>query len=92
MPNNPPQITHVAIMYEGVLYHMPKPCRHHHVIREIAAHNGVGIQGPDTQGFMDEDGKFYTRRAAFVLASDNGQLKRREGGYQGPELYSEDLW
>ena len=34
-------------MYEGVLYHMPKPCRHHHVIREIAAHNGVGIKGPD---------------------------------------------
>ena len=41
-------ITHVAIKYNGVVYSLPKPNRHHHVIRSIPG----GIAGPDVQGFL----------------------------------------
>lgn len=84
-----PRITHVAVKYQGVVYSLPAPNRHHHVIRMIG-----GINGPDEQGFLDNNGNFLTRRQAMLLARGNGQLKRREGPehYQGPELYSEDLW
>jgi len=44
------------------------------------------------QGFATEDGTFLSRREAFDLAAVNGQLKRKPGGYDGPELFSEDLW
>ena len=86
------QITHVAIEYAGKVYSLPAPNRHHHVIRSIAAENGEGINGPDVQGFLDETGRFLSRIAAYAMACDTGQIKRRAGGYNGAELYSEDLW
>lgn len=82
-----PRITHVAIRYAGETWQLPAPNRHHHVIRAIG-----GIKGPDVQGFADENGTFLNRRQAMTLAMLNGQLNRRPGGYQGPELFSEDLW
>ena len=87
-------ITHVAISYEGVVHSLPKPNRHHNVIRMIASQNGVGIRGPDVQGFVTNHNRFLNRREAYELAVQNKQLARREGPqfYQGNELYSEDLW
>lgn len=85
-------ITHVAIQYAGKTYSLPAPNRHHDVIRLIAAENGVGIAGPDVQGFLDFDGNFLNRKDAFVHVSKSGQLKRIPGGYNGGNLYSEDLW
>lgn len=92
--NETTQITHVAIKFNNKVYQLPPPNRHHDIIRLIASENGVGINGPDVQGFVDEDGEFLTRKQAFALACVNGQLKRRTdpGTYQGNELYSEDLW
>jgi hypothetical protein len=86
------QITHVAIQYAGKTYSLPAPNRHHNVIRMIAAENGVGIRGPDKQGFLDETGKFLNRKDAMLIAQATGQLNRRPGGYNGDDLYSEDLW
>lgn len=87
------QITHVAIQYAGKTYSLPAPNRHHHVIRMIAKENGVGINGPDVQGFLDSDGNFLTRLEAMKLAKENGQFSRNpDDGYQGDELYSEDIW
>lgn len=82
-------ITHVAIAYKGNIYSLPAPNRHHHVIRMIG-----GISGPHEEGFLDACGRFHGRIAAMELAKDNGQLQRTPGvkNYQGPELYSEDLW
>jgi hypothetical protein len=82
-------ITHVAIAYKGKIHSLPAPNRHHHVIRMIG-----GMGGPHEEGFLDSDGRFFGRIAAMELVKDNGQLKRRPGAnhYQGPELYSEDLW
>lgn len=45
------------------------------------------------QGFQSERCPFLTREDAMVLASVNGQLRPRAlGQYDGPELFSEDLW
>lgn len=46
------------------------------------------------QGFLDEDGIFYTRVEAWKHAFCNGQLTSipLNDKYQPTELYSEDLW
>ena len=83
------QITHVAIKYNGTIYSLPAPNRHHSVIQMIG-----GVYGNDVQGFLDDSGEFLTRKEAYVLAVQNGQINRLKGDqyYQGGELYSEDLW
>lgn len=83
------KIVGVAVKHNGKIYSLPEPNRHHHVLRMIG-----GIYGPHEEGFILDDGVFIGRRLAMCLARDNGQLKRREGSqfYQGPDLYSEDLW
>lgn len=81
-------ITHVAIKYDGMVYSLPKPNRHHDVIRMIG-----GIAGPDVQGFLDDKGYFLTRKQAFIHAQFHGQvLPRAPGQYNGDQLFSEDLW
>ena len=44
------------------------------------------------QGFFDNDGNFLTRKEAYKVARKAGQIKRKAGGYDGVELYSEDLY
>lgn len=84
-----PKITHVAIKHAGKVHSLPAPNRHHHVIRAMG-----GIPGPDIQGFLDDTGRFLTRKQAFRLASANGQIIRPTdpSTYQGDQLFSEDLW
>ncbi len=90
-------ITHVAVRYEGKVYSLPEPNRHHDVIRHIAEVNGtgnkplVGIYG-DNQGFLDESGRYLIRKAALLNAKLNGQLKGPQKEIIGGELYSENLW
>lgn len=86
---NPQQITHVAIKYANKVFSLPAPNRHHDVIRMIG-----GISGPDVQGFLDANGVFLNRKQAFEVAAQTGQIKRSDkpGTYQGPQLFSEDLW
>lgn len=81
------QITHVAIVYNDTIYCLEKPNRHHDIIRIIG-----DISGPDIQGFLDEDLNFLTRKEAFKVAKENGQFLRSLEGYQGDELFSEDIW
>ncbi len=40
-------------------------------------------------GFVDEDGKFYTRKEANKFAVENGQIPESQ---RGDSLLSEDLW
>lgn len=86
---DPKQITHVAIKVGNKVYSLPSPNRHHDVIRMIGNEADRGIQG-----FLDENNVFLTRKQAFCVAQETGQLNRRPGPghYQGPELFSEDLW
>ena len=44
------------------------------------------------QGFYTDRQEFINRHEAYRLALTNEQLKRHAGGYDGPELFSEDLW
>jgi len=43
------------------------------------------------QGFADQFGKFLTRKEAYIIAKDNGQIIR-DIGYEADELYSEHLY
>lgn len=81
-----PRITHVAIQYNGKVYSLPKPNRHHHVIRMIG-----GIHGPNMQGFLDNDGRFLDRKAALRVALAAGQVLDPVD-IRANQLFSEDLW
>jgi hypothetical protein len=85
-----PQITHVAIKFLGEVYSLPRPNRHHDVIRKIVFDDKVAesVDG-DEQGFLDEDGRFLTRHRALRLAQVNGQY---DGEGRLGMLFSEDIW
>lgn len=85
-------ITHVAIRCNGKVYSLPKPNRHHHVIWMIAKEidNRVDASGDD-QGFLDENGVYYDRRSALILALKNNQVKDMKDIRAG-RLFSENLW
>lgn len=87
-------ITHVAIIYKDKTHSLPAPNRHHNIIHNLSKEYGIDSGGEAIQGFLDSEGNFLNREQAFILASKNGQLKRRTGPkyYQGNELFSEDLW
>jgi hypothetical protein len=89
MSNERTPITHVAIRFRGVVYSLPRPSRHHHVIREIIRLNpDVCSVSGEEQGFLDESGRFLSRAAALVSAVKFGQLRAEPRGV----LTSEDLW
>ena len=83
------RLTHVAIRFRGVLYALPAPNRHHHVIREIMRQNpDLCSVNNDEQGFLDEFGHFLNRKQALVSAVLFNQLRTEPRGV----LTSEDLW
>lgn len=91
-------ITHVAIRFQGKVWSLPRPYRHHHIIRVIMYLDGkfgngnltaVDTHGDD-QGFLDDTGKYLTRREAEVVAQQCNQIKN--GKIIGGVLTSEDLW
>lgn len=88
-----PRITHVAIKFQGTTYSLPAPNRHHHVIRLIVDTTGVSNVSvyPDEQGFLDETGRFLTRKQALISALQNNQVKDPSKVMLGM-LFSEDLW
>lgn len=94
-------ITHVAIRFRNQVWALPKPNRHHDVIRLIAEETadlkGIGnIYAPrDDQGFLDHLGRYMSRKQAFFDARACGQLihqERSSSAMKLGELYSEDLW
>lgn len=87
------KITHVAIRFNGVVYSLPAPNRHHHVIWHIVQTTGcssVDVR-EDDQGFLDESGRYLTRRAALVSARMYNQIKNPDDIRMG-KLFSEDVW
>lgn len=87
------EIVGVAIRDQhGTAHTAPRPARHHDLLR-LFHDVGLHCPGPAAQGFVLGDGTFVSRRRAYGIAMNNGQLlPRPAGGYDGPELYSEDLW
>lgn len=87
-------LTHVAIRFQGKIWSLPAPNRHHNVIRMIVRETGVqtvDVDLRDDQGFLDENGTYYGRAPALVHALACGQLKDRPEP-MAQYLYSEDLW
>lgn len=79
-----------AVLLGGEVYSLPSPKRHHDVVIMMYER---GLDPRGEQGFLLSDGRFCTRRAAYLVAEQAGQLlPRQPGGYDGLELYSEDLW
>lgn len=85
---------------KDLILFVPQPGRHHNVLHSLRNN----FEGPnerthssyvgEVQGFLTDKGEFLDRRAALIHVRDCGQpLLRQHGvGYQGDELFSEDLW
>lgn len=97
----PPSVEHITGVAlkepkRGTTWVCEKPKRHHDVfaMMENEGANPFCDSPHDCQqGFHTSTGRFVTRLEAMPIAKAAGQLIRPErGGYQGPELFSEDLW
>jgi hypothetical protein len=88
-----PPITHVAVRFAGRIFSLPRPNRHHHVIWKIVEETGAETvdSRDEDQGFLDESGRYLTRKQALVNALLNKQVKD-ESEIRLGQLYSEDVW
>lgn len=86
-------ITHVAIRFQGKVYSLPPPNRHHDVIKLIIQKTGVKYVDArdDDQGFLIDGETFCRRKPALRIARECEQLKPGRDGMYG-KLYSEDVW
>lgn len=87
-------ITHVAIRFQGKLYSLPAPNRHHDVINLIREQAGVETVDArdDDQGFLANGVVYCRRKPALRIARECGQLKPDCLGAKLGKLYSEDVW
>lgn len=87
------RITHVAIRVDGEVFSLPEPNRHHDVIALIIrTTDHVTVEAyDDDQGFLDEDGRYLTRKQALVNALMHDQVKDPDN-IRADMLFSEDLW
>ena len=78
-----------AILLDDVIHTLPRPARHHDIIRKLAAEgHPTPIQG--VQGFVLSDGQFATRKVARLVAKRAGQVPKSPTP-PGP-FTSEELW
>lgn len=98
-------IVAAAIKFPGreghaLVCHVPRPGRHHNVLHSLrmqykapSARTHKSYEG-EVQGFLTDAGEFLDRRAAMLHVKECGQTMLRTPGigYQGDELFSEDLW
>jgi hypothetical protein len=78
--------THVAIKINDLIYTLPKPYRHHHIIKKLSELGINTYEHKDTQGFIF-NGEFVNRSDGAVLAEQTGYILKTP-----PSLFSEDLW
>lgn len=91
-PAEPPlRVVAAAVQAHGLTFSLPPPARHHNVLRLM---HDLGLpDGPSWitgQGFLLSDGRWASRRDAWLVAVATGQLLDRAG--RGPDLFSEDVW
>jgi hypothetical protein len=98
-------IVAAAIQFPGkdcdLICFVPAPGRHHNVLHSLWHQFKEGKKdrtpqsyADEIQGFITDKGKFLDRLSAMRHAVECGQpMLRKPGiGYQGDELFSEDLW
>lgn len=83
-------IVAAAIKYGNVVAFVPKPGRHHDVIRAWFEQTSMTTRGENEQGFITSEGKFVNRHLAMGIALKHNQIIKKHGH---PEmLFSEDMW
>lgn len=91
---NPPRIVCAAVRYpDGKMLVGPR----HFDYTMLLQHQALKIEfeeGESEKGFVDQEGKFYTRQEAWKLAEANGQILYRPEAYekQVGTLFSEHLY
>lgn len=92
------RIVAAAIKQNGMVCSVPRPGRHHDVIRAMAA-AGIPIPIVGEQGFVTSDGDFVGRREARQIAERAAQIIAGRIDADGvpytadhPLLFSEDVW
>lgn len=85
----PLRVLSVAYRLDDLVISLPAPARHHEIAIKLERLKPRVTES----GFLLSDGEFATRARAYKVAEAAGQLlPRRPGGYNGPDLYSEDVW
>lgn len=79
-------IVAAAIERNGLVFSMPAPARHHHILHHMSKVEEIDALDVE-QGFLTSMGIFVRRRQARRIAWKSGQIST-----DGPELFSEDLW
>lgn len=87
---SPPRIVCAAVQLKDGLV-VPSARHFDMTMRLVIASLGKEKLPGATQGFIDQHGRFYSRQEAWMVASENGQLRRRVPGDEGT-LYSENLY
>lgn len=80
-----------AVRRNGLIFTMPRPSRHAHILDLMDAESVSGALGEE-QGFLLSDGTFANRAFAMSVARNSGQVPKVGGTFQESELFSEDLW
>lgn len=82
------RIVSAAVKCNGLILSLPRPARHHHILKQMHEKDARNCR-PSDQGFLTDTGRFLPRDLALMVAEKANQLKCAP---RGRELYSEDLW
>lgn len=86
-------IVSAACCYNGLILSLPAPARHYSIVQHDECSDSIR-HDLRLQGFLTSTGRFVNREEAFLIAKEANQIIARADGniYDGPELYSEDVW
>lgn len=82
------RIERAAIMWDGRIYSVPRPGRHHDVFRKYP--HEFHRSKTEEQGFVTQFGRFVNRYDALFIAMRRGQIRKKHGNPS--MLFSEDMW
>ncbi len=83
-------VVSAAVSKDGTVYTLPRPARHHDVIRHM--HEQGVSRGHSDQGFVLNDGRFVMRKPALRVAEEAGQILEGAKLRRVHGLFSEDVW
>ena len=86
------RIVSAAVCYQGVIFSLPAPNRHHHILH--AMHQmGLPNSSHREQGFLTDEGRYIDRLGALEVAQAADQIISNETTWvPAIGLFTEDLW
>lgn len=84
------RIVAAALKYRDLIFTMPAPARHGHIIHQMARSDVIHTHTA-TQGFITDYGVFVDRVEARKIAHEAGQMIPGRSVHS-TELFSEDVW